>query len=305
MNGLLVLDKPEGITSHDAVRIVRRLCKTRKVGHSGTLDPMATGVLLVAVGEGTRLLQFLVVEDKTYRATLRLGEVTDTQDREGTVLERRPVDNVTQETLDEVFKKFSGRINQTPPMYSALKQDGVPLHRLARMGVEVERTSRQIDIQRLEICDVDLPYVTFEVECSKGTYIRTLAHDIGMALGTGACLVSLRRLRNGSFEVKDALTIESLEEACAGDMIPLIPMENILRGLPKLFLDDDAAMRLKNGIPPSLDGVTGLTDEIEGDMVTFHYKGRLGGVAKYAPSRISELRGDFELLRVFPDKLCE
>jgi tRNA pseudouridine55 synthase len=210
MNGILLIDKPQGMTSHDVVRRVRRLLRTRRVGHTGTLDPLATGVLPVAVGEATRIVQFLMEGDKTYRAVLKLGEITTTQDAEGEVLERRPVEGITVEAVIAAARSFAGVIHQLPPMYSALKKDGVPLYRLARQGIEVERESREVRIDRLQILDVDLPLVTLEVDCSKGTYVRTLCHDLGLALGTGAHLVALRRTRSGSFTEADCVKLEQL-----------------------------------------------------------------------------------------------
>jgi len=301
MDGLLILDKPQGMTSHDVVARVRRICKTRRVGHAGTLDPMATGLLLVAVGEGTRLIQFLVPGNKTYRATLKLGEITDTQDREGTVLESRPLGAVTCEGVRKTFSGFLGEIEQIPPMYSAIKKDGVSLHRLARRGIEVEREPRSVQISRLDILSCELPYVTFEVECSKGTYIRTLAHDIGLSVGCGASLHALRRIRSGSFSIDESLSLDSLLNS--DPSMAILPMEDVLRDTVSLELTSEAAARLKNGVPPTLEGIVGKTHLSEGERVVLFFSGQIGAVGYFAPMRLKEKRGDFELACVFPDRL--
>jgi tRNA pseudouridine55 synthase len=300
MNGLLIIDKPQGMTSFDVVRRVRRLCKTRRVGHAGTLDPMATGVLPVAVGEATRIVQFLMEGDKTYRATLKLGEITDTQDADGEILERRPVDGLTEEVLVAAFRSLLGTIHQVPPMYSALKQNGVPLHRLARQGVEVERKARRIQILRVEIREIRLPFVSFEVDCSKGTYVRTLCHDLGLALGPGAHLTALRRTRNGVFTEAESISLEELTAAQeAGSPSRLLSLTEALRGMPTLEVLPDAANRLLDGVPPSLCAVSEPVPCAEGEKVLLKNGGNLLAVACFEPSRSREKRGDFELLRVF------
>lgn len=299
MHGILIVDKPAGMTSNDVVRRVRRLLGTRRVGHCGTLDPMATGILPVAVGEGTRLVQFLMDGDKSYRATLRLGETTDTQDAEGTVLECRDWHAVDEPAVRLAAAAFVGPLQQIPPMYSALKRDGVPLYRLARQGVEVERAPRSVSINRLEVLGVELPLVTIEVDCSKGTYIRTLAHDLGSALGVGAHLVALRRTRHGRFDEMSAVTLEQLEQLlAAGERPPLLGPRTVLASLPQLELSAEAARRLCNGIPPVTDETS--NDTVCGDLVLLLHAGRLLAIARFAPQRSLESRGDFELLTVFP-----
>jgi tRNA pseudouridine55 synthase len=298
MNGILLIDKPQGMTSHDVVRRVRRLLQTRRVGHTGTLDPLATGVLPVAVGEATRIVEFLMAGDKTYRAVLKLGETTTTQDAEGEVLEHRPTVGITVDAVVAAARSFEGVIRQLPPMYSALKKDGVPLYRLARQGIEVERESREVRIDRLEILDVDLPRITLEVDCSKGTYVRTLCHDLGLALGTGAHLVALRRTRSGSFIAADCVTLEQLEAAGTAAP-PLLSVDEALRDMPALEIDAEAARRLGDGIPPALSSLSAAPLYTEGETVRLMHAGRLLAVARFAPGRVSEKRGDFELLRVF------
>lgn len=298
MNGILLIDKPQGMTSHDVVRRVRRLLRIRRVGHTGTLDPLATGVLPVAVGEATRIVEFLMEGDKTYRAVLKLGETTTTQDADGEVLERRPVDGITMDAIVAAARSFEGVIRQLPPMYSALKKDGVPLYRLARQGIEVAREFRQVRIERLRIIAVDLPLVTLEVDCSKGTYVRTLCHDLGQAVGTGAHLVALRRTRTGEFTETDCIALQQLE--AEGSTAPLfLSMAEALRGMPAIEVDVDAAHRLADGVPPSAASVVAAPDCPVGATVRLMHAGVMLAVARYAPGREQEKRGDFELLRVF------
>ncbi|MFA7536365.1 MAG: tRNA pseudouridine(55) synthase TruB [Desulfuromonadales bacterium] len=300
MHGVLIIDKPADITSHDVVRRLRRLLKIRRIGHAGTLDPMATGVLQVAVGEGTRLVEFLMQGEKTYRAVLRLGETTDTQDAEGKVVERRPVPAFGREEIDAVCRSFTGRIRQIPPMYSALKKNGVSLHRLARQGIEVEREAREIEIRALRILAVDLPLITLEVDCSKGTYIRTLAHDIGAALGPGAHLTALRRLRSGSFTEADSISLDDLEAADPADGCPgMLSLLEAMRGYPRLAVNDNAASRLQNGVPPKIEETTGERPQT-GECLLLLHREELLAVARFDPDHCWESRGDFALQRVFP-----
>jgi tRNA pseudouridine55 synthase len=299
VDGVLIVDKDPGMTSHDVVRRVRRLLKTRRVGHAGTLDPLATGVLPVAVGEGTRIVQFLMEGDKTYRATFRLGEITDTQDCEGQVLETRPVTGVTETMITAAASSLTGTIRQIPPMYSALKREGVPLHRLARQGLEVPREAREVRIDRISIREIRLPLMTVEVDCSKGTYIRTLCHDLGMLLGCGAHLTALRRTRNGVFREDESLPLGRLEEVAHFENSPLLSLRQALRGYPSLAVAPDAVGRLLNGIPPSLVDVEESARCEEGDTVVLVAGQNLLAIARFAPSRRKEKRGDFELFRVF------
>ncbi len=300
MDGLLIIDKPMGITSHDVVRRVRRLYKTRKVGHAGTLDPLATGVLVLGLGDGTRLIQFLMEGEKSYRATFKLGEATDTQDSEGQIVDSRPTDGLRPERVGEACRSFVGRVSQIPPMYSALKKDGVPLYKLARQGVEIEREARSIDIFKVEVVDIDLPYVTIDVDCSKGTYIRTLCHDIGRLLGCGAHMTALRRTRSAPFAEADCHTLERItDETGSGDPGCLTTLLQAVRNYPAFEVAEDAASRLRNGVPPQASEVSGGALPAEGKLVVLLDRGELRALAAYTPSRLSEKRGDFELLRVF------
>jgi len=300
MDGLLIIDKELGLTSNDVVRKVRRLLGQRRVGHCGTLDPLATGVLPVAVGRATRLVEFLMEGEKTYRATLKLGEITATQDAEGEVLEQHDWSAVTEAGILAAAATFVGSIAQIPPMYSALKRDGVPLYKLARQGVEVVREARTITISLLEVLSINLPFVTLDVDCSKGTYIRTLAHDIGLLLGCGAHLTALRRTRNGRFDEGQSVTLTALEERLkAGGDPPLLDFFVSMSGLPLGRLTPIAARRLVDGVPPELSGLETPVTCPSGEMVLLTFADQLMAIARFAPGREREIRGDFELLRVF------
>ncbi len=218
MDGILLVDKPQGMTSHDIVDFVRRTFGLKKVGHAGTLDPMATGLLVILVGACTKKSNSLSGDDKEYVASLVLGATTDTQDAEGKVSSRSGNINFTRDEIDASFRRFLGEIEQIPPMYSAIKFKGKKLYELARKGIAVERRPRRVVIKELEILKVDLPSIEFRVRCSKGTYIRQLCHDIGATLGCGAYLSRLRRTRSGNFRIDNALTIEKLENVGKADL---------------------------------------------------------------------------------------
>ena len=246
MNGVIIVDKPKGKTSHDVVSIMRRVFKTRRVGHTGTLDPMATGVLPVCIGNATKAADMLTLSDKAYTAVFKLGVRTDTLDIEGEILEEKPVD-VTEEQLRSVIKKFEGEIFQTPPMYSAIKINGKKLYELAREGVEVERESRKVTIYHIDVKDISLPYVTIDVSCSKGTYIRSLCDDIGTALGCGAVMTELRRTKTAAFEIKDAYTIEQLQQENDVQTL-LMPVDNLFSDLPGIKLNEKQEKSIINGV---------------------------------------------------------
>jgi len=229
-NGILIIDKPQDWTSMDVCAKLRGIFRERRIGHGGTLDPMATGVLPVMVGRATRGAAFLENARKQYMATLRLGLLTDTEDTTGTVLETRPV-TVGREDVEAMFRRFLGRQMQVPPMYSAVKVDGKKLYTLARQGQHIERAPRPIEIYRLELVQVQDRDYTFLVDCSKGTYIRTLCKDIGLALGCGGTMAALRRTQAGAYSLDDAISLECLlDMAEAGD-----PVERLLRPVDSLF----------------------------------------------------------------------
>lgn len=211
IDGVLLVDKAQGMTSHDVVAITRRSLNTKKVGHCGTLDPLATGLLIITVGRGTKIQDLLMSEDKEYVGTLKFGETTTSQDADGEVVESKPVDDFSREAVDRAFAKFHGDFYQTPPMVSAIKKDGVPLYKLARQGKEVVREPRFVHVYAHEILEMRLPEIDFRVVCSKGFYVRTYAHDIGAELGCGAHLRALRRTKSGKFQVQGAITVEELK----------------------------------------------------------------------------------------------
>lgn len=210
MNTVINLDKPRGISSQLAVTKVRRLLNTKKAGHAGTLDPIATGILLVCLGEATKITRFLAGADKEYVAVMKLGEKTTTLDSEGEVIERTDCPYLEEQQAIQVVESFKGTIKQTPPMFSAIKLGGSPLYKLARKGLTVERAERVVTIHNLEITGFDPPFLEIKVACSKGTYIRTLCSDIGDALGVGAHMRGLKRTRIGAFRIEDSITLEEL-----------------------------------------------------------------------------------------------
>ena len=247
-NGVLNVYKEAGFTSHDVVAKLRGICGQKKIGHTGTLDPDAVGVLPVCLGNATKLCDLLAGETKEYEAVLLLGRTTDTQDLTGTVLEERPVTADEKEAREAVLS-FLGEYDQIPPMYSALKVNGKKLYELARAGKEVERRPRRVRIDSLEILKTELPEITFRVECSKGTYIRTLCDDIGRKLGCGGTMKSLKRTRVGRFEIAQARTLKELE-ALAGEgrlEEALIPVEELFAGCPRLMVKPEWERLVRNG----------------------------------------------------------
>src|ERR1700730_12601783 len=222
VDGLLLVDKASGITSHDVVALVRRRLGAQKVGHCGTLDPLATGLLLIVVGKATKIQDLLMSEDKEYVGTMKLGEITDPQDCDGQVIEQRSVEAIDPGRVEEAFQKFHGDFYQTPPMVSAIKRDGVPLYKLARHGKAVAREARFVHVYAHEILAIRLPEIDFRVICSKGFYVRTYAHEIGEELGCGAHLSDLRRTKSGRFSVEGAVTIEELKTLAPQNVIERI-----------------------------------------------------------------------------------
>ena len=256
MNGIILVDKPQGWTSHDVVAKLRGIYQQRRIGHSGTLDPMATGVLAVFLGRGTRAVELCENDEKEYVADLLLGIVTNTQDITGEVLEQHPVE-VSRQQLEAVLEQFLGPQQQIPPMYSAVKIGGKKLYELARKGQSVERKPRSIVIHELELCDFDGKTARIRVVCSKGTYIRTLCHDIGAALGTGGCLSSLRRTRAGRFAIDDCVTMEQIQQARDQNahMAFLRPVDSLFSGCPAVYLGEKEALRCKNGAENAVSGM--------------------------------------------------
>jgi tRNA pseudouridine55 synthase len=248
VDGALLLDKPLGLSSNAALQQARRLFGAKKAGHGGTLDPLASGLLIVLFGEATKFAGPQLDGDKEYLAKLQLGVTTATADAEGQVIETKSIPEGIGGTLPSVLEKFKGEIEQVPPMYSALKRDGVPLYKLARRGEEVERKPRRVTITRLDLLSFKGSAMEIMVRCSKGTYIRSLAQDIGEALGCGAHLAALRRTGSGRFRVEDALGLDALEALPPPARLQkLLPLSALLADLPRAELDAAAAARLRNG----------------------------------------------------------
>ena len=245
MNGVVVLDKPEGKTSHDMVNFMRRLTGIRRIGHTGTLDPMATGVLPICIGSAAKAADMLMLADKRYTAELTLGITTDTEDISGNVITRENV-SVEKHKIEEAVKSFVGESEQIPPMYSAIKQNGKKLYELARQGIEVEREKRKITIFSIDILDISENTLKIDVHCSKGTYIRTLCADIGKKLGTGACMTSLRRTASGRFTEKDAFTPEELSNMNIEDAV--IKTDRLFAEYPEIHLNEKQTKSIVNGV---------------------------------------------------------
>ena len=222
MDGILIVDKPSGMTSHDVVDFIRRAFAIKKVGHAGTLDPMATGVLVILLGRFTKEFARLHADEKEYRATMVLGAVSDTGDRDGRIVPSGVRLEFSRATVDMVFRQFTGEITQIPPMYSAVKVRGKKMYELARKGIEVDRPPRTVIIKKLTIADFRIPRITFDVVCSKGTYIRQLCHDIGERLGCGAYIDALRRVRSGAFMIERAVSFGRLKSMKCSDFDAIV-----------------------------------------------------------------------------------
>lgn len=248
INGMINIYKEAGFTSHDVVAKLRGILKQKKIGHTGTLDPEAVGVLPVCLGNATKLCELLTDKSKEYEACLQLGIRTDTQDLTGTVLEERPVE-ATKEQVQKTMLSFVGEYAQLPPMYSALKVGGQRLYELARQGKEIERAPRQVTVYELRIEEIKLPKIRFTVSCSRGTYIRTLCHDIGERLGCGGAMESLKRTRVGSFQLGDALTLAQVEALRDLGTLEqrILSVEDVFAACPKAYVKEQAAGLLKNG----------------------------------------------------------
>jgi len=255
VHGILLLDKPVGITSNAALQTVKRLYRANKAGHTGNLDPMASGVLPICLGEATKMSAFLLEADKRYRGIIKLGVRTSTADAEGEVLETHEVPALSAEVIESVLARFRGRIEQVPPMHSAVKYKGQPLYKLAHKGLEVERKAREIEIYALDLVRIEGDELEVDVHCTKGTYVRTLAEDIGAALGCGGHLSALRRTAVGMFRLDDAVALAELqhlaEDADAQARLDefLLPMEEALAGWPAVNLTENTAFYLRQGQP--------------------------------------------------------
>ena len=272
MNGTVIVDKPAGKTSFDVVHEIRKILHIKKIGHTGTLDPLTTGVLPVCINEATKLIRFFAHDDKEYRATMLLGVETDTLDMEGTIVARKKP-AVTDREIQHAIKSFTGKIEQRVPRYSAVKIKGKPLHRWTREGIHITPPVKTIEIYRITIESIALPYVTFVVACSKGTYIRSLCADIGRRLGCGACLYRLRRIKSGHFGEESAIILEGLDKKKKELSIKqnLISMVDMLPHFCSITIDADIANKIRNGCHPGMDVLNGCRTEglKEGDIIKF------------------------------------
>lgn len=272
VSGVLVVDKPIGLTSHDVVQVIRRGTGIRRAGHTGTLDPRASGVLVILIGPAVRLSEYVSASDKRYQATIRLGSSTDTYDSEGTITSSASVDDITEDYFNEVLQHFVGEIEQVPPPYSAVKVQGRKAYDMAREGEEFELTPRIINVYSLEILEWALPEVVIDVYCSSGTYVRSLANDLGKELGTGAHLVGLRRTKSGRFTLRDAVPLRRLQEAFdAGNWYRfLIPAAEAMADWPMVELDADQVELVRHGhrVPadPDMKGLARGVSQ-QGDLV--------------------------------------
>ena len=303
MDGFLVVDKPAGISSHDVVARIRKIAGQKKVGHTGTLDPFATGVLPVALGEATKAITFLDESVKAYHAVMKLGSATDTQDCTGTVISEGDWRSLSPEQVAQAARCFIGAISQFPPMYSAVKQQGVPLYKLARRGEEVERAARDIIVHELTILRIELPLVEFSVNCSRGTYVRTLAADLGEALGCGAHLTELRRTRSGLFSLDNALTLDQAGELGASGSLSqaLMPLSRALAHLPDYPLTDVGARKVSNGVAPkAMEFVeSSRTLPAVGERLRLTHEGSLLAVAAVVGAPVADGKVNLRILRGF------
>ena len=286
MNGIVIIDKPADWTSQDVVSKLRGVLHTRRIGHGGTLDPMATGVLPVFVGRATRAVEFFEHAEKTYEATLRLGITTDTEDITGTVLTEQSV-TVTRQELEDILTRFRGEISQIPPMYSAVKINGQKLCDLARKGKEVARKPRNITIFALDLLDFDGQTARIRVHCSKGTYIRTLCKDIGEALGCGGCMESLRRIAAGAYTIDRAIPLQQLVD-CPDPECCLLPVDSLFAQHPAVSLTPKQALRCRNGNAFSMD----LPD---GTYRAYDENGEFLMLAKVESSTMSTIKSFFDV----------
>jgi len=280
VNGILNINKPARKTSLDIVTLVRRWSRQQHIGHAGTLDPEATGVLPICLGQAARVSPFIVAASKTYRAEIELGVATDTYDAEGRVTQRVDPSHITREQVEELFPSISGTILQKPPMYSAIKHQGERLYKLARAGITVEREERKVEVFRLELLQWHPPFFTIEVECGKGTYIRSLAHDLGQALGCGAYVTRLVRLRCGPINITDSLTLPQLEDAFRHNYWQdfLYPMDMVLEHWIAAIVGEENERAISNGRPLALN-----TSDDKGHCRAYSLDGRFLAVLRFLP----------------------
>lgn len=299
MNGIINVYKEKGYTSHDVVAVLRKIAGQKKIGHTGTLDPDATGVLPVCLGRATKLCDLLTDRDKTYEAVLLLGKTTDTQDISGAILKEQPTDHLNEAEVTKVIESFKGTYDQIPPMYSALKVNGKKLYELAREGKTVERKSRKVTIYQIHIKEIQLPRVRMKVTCSKGTYIRTLCHDIGNLLGTGGCMEELTRTKVGRFELKDSLKLEELRDLAQNGRLEdaLIPLDQMFSELQSVVPAEKYISKAYNGNDFFKNQLSEDGKFCSGEKVrVYDAQGHFIGVYRYM-----EDRKMFHLVKMFLD----
>lgn len=296
INGVLVLDKPVGVTSNAALQMTKRLFEAAKAGHTGSLDPLATGVLPLCFGEATKFSQYLLDADKRYLATFKLGVATTTGDAEGEIVAEAQVPSLELSEIDAVLDQFRGKIQQTPSMFSALKVNGQPLYKLARQGIEVERKSREVTILRYDVLEYEGDLLKVDIECTKGTYVRSLAEDLGKALGCGAHVAELRRIKSGPYELAESVTVDELEkikeeEGLAPLDALLLPVESSIEDWPAINLTELTAVYFKQGqaVQVAKAPATGwvrIFSEVESNDPVFMGVGEILEDGKVAPRRL-------------------
>jgi len=303
--GGLVINKPTGITSHDTLDKLRNLLPKISIGHTGTLDPQAEGVLFALLGKATKISSFIENWDKEYLAEIKLGVRTDTYDLEGKILEAVEEIQVTESEIKESVGSLVGEISQTPPLYSAIKYKGKKLYEYARAGVEVKPKKRKVTIKNLEIVNINLPYVELKISCSKGTYIRSIANDIGEKLGCGAVLASLVRTKVGPYNLEQALTLEKAEEICDQNKILdyIIPISEILKDFPRIVVEEGCEKRIKNGMELKRENLTSVDGFQAGQTVKItNTKGEVLALGKFLISSVeldkTNTGKNFQYLRV-------
>lgn len=266
-NGLINVYKEPGFTSMDAVAVLRGILKQKKIGHTGTLDPAAEGILMVCLGNATKLCSFLEDKDKEYECKMLLGVETDTEDTTGTVISQKEV-NCTNEEIEDAINSFVGPIKQIPPMYSALKKDGKKLYELAREGKEIEREARDITIHEIEIMKIEMPYVTFKVHCSKGTYIRSLCRDIGKKIGCGGCMEHLLRTRVSFFSSGNSLKLSQIEELAKAGKVDefILPTSDVFKDLNSIFVKEESSKIIENGNSLLWSNIDRIEDKDDADI---------------------------------------
>ena len=292
-HGFLPIDKPYGVTSSSVVQQIKKLFRLSKVGHTGTLDPLATGLLVLCVGQATKFARYVIDDDKSYRVSIRLGVATDTFDSEGKVTFKGSTDNISKDAIEASLERFRGKINQVPPMYSAVKKNGVPLYKMARRGLQVELDPREVMIHENTLLDFDGEILELYVSCSKGTYIRTIAADLGDVLGCGAHVVALRRLSVGPYVESDMLCISELELAKNKDRLSdyLLPVSSPFEELTELLLATEEARLVKNGakieytVKPVL-GAVGLYEKLGSSEKRFIGVGEISDSGILSPKRL-------------------